>query len=38
MIVQLFNNIVQMNSVCSDCFDTEASVAPFNMLIRAGWT
>jgi len=38
MIVRLFNNAVQMNSFCSDCFATETSVAPFNMLIRSGGT
>jgi len=38
IIVQLFNNAVQMNRFCSDYFDTETIVAPSNMLIRSGGT
>ena len=38
MIVQLFNNSIQMNSFCSDFFDIEASVALFKMAKRSGGT
>jgi hypothetical protein len=35
-VTDMIGKAVQMNSFCSDCFDTETSGAPFNMLIRSG--